>query len=185
MISFTSAVLAASVLLLTACGSGVSDTASEQASHFAAGTVVSTIEPAAQVAPVHDVAPVTAFDGKWDCAPDDAMGNALSIEVSGNALRDTVTNATMALSHGIGIELGAQTISYIDPTSGAAGYARAMTQVPKQGYASIFSPELYGGAGAGVEFSVNANGTLKISDYSSMNGAESAGRAIPMTCRRA
>jgi hypothetical protein len=180
--------IATSTLLLTACGGGdLSSTPSTASANVASVIMTSTAEPASDATLLKESTPAlasSALDGKWACVPEDGRGTLLKLEVSGNVLRDLATNVTMTLSHGKGIELGTRLVDYRDAESGQLAHARVMSQVSKPGYASFFAPDYYGGAGAGVEFSINPNDTLKISDFSSLNGSETVGQEVPMTCRR-
>jgi hypothetical protein len=182
------AMLATSSLLLTACGGGdLPETHLVATERLASVLIVSTAELASRRAPVLESMPASTsspLDGKWACLSEDGRATALRLQVSGNLLRDLASDVTMTLSHGKGIELGTRLVDYRDAESGQIAHAREMSQVSKPGYASFFARESYGGAGAGVEFSINPNDTLKISDFSSLNGSGTIAQAIPMTCRR-
>lgn len=116
--------------------------------------------------------------------PGDGQAVSMKFEILGNSLRHTASNTTMTLVKGKGIEVGTELITYRAPETGQQMHAPVIKQVAKPGYASFFSTALYGGAGAGVEFSLNPNDTIAINDFSSMAGAGSVGRPVPMTCRR-
>lgn len=133
---------------------------------------------------IEDASRIPALDGRWACRADADDHPAVKLEIAGNVLRDPVTEKTMVLTHNKGIQLGMLLTSYRDADSGQVIHARTMTQVDKPGVASIFSAAVNGGAGAGVEFLLNPNDTLKISDYSSMTGADSVAQMVVMTCSR-
>jgi hypothetical protein len=125
-----------------------------------------------------------ALDGKWECMRGDGQAVSMKFEILGNTLRHIASNTTMTLVKGKGIEVGTELVSFRSPETGQQMHAPVINQVAKPGAASIFSPALYGGAGAGVEFSLNPNDTIAINDFSSMAGAGSVDRPIPMNCRR-
>lgn len=195
MKAFSTAFTLASGILLTACGGvDVQDAESVASVQLASNTVVSfdggTLPAASldrdttvEIAQVATEAR-SALDGKWECISGDGHAVAMEFDISGTVLRHTASNTSMTLVQGKGIKVGAELVTYRDPETGHEMHAPAMTQVTKPGYASIFSSASHGGAGAGVEFSLNANDTIAINDFSSMAGAGSVGRPVPMTCRR-
>ena len=194
MIAFSRTMTLATAVLLTACGGDVPEPI-HTSIQLASTTMVA--EPAATqqavvAAPVMSpeafsaIAPETntSYDGMWECLAGNGQSGAMELEVNGNILRHTISNTTMVLTHDKGIDVGTQLVSYRDQETGQLMYVPVMTQVDKPGYASAYFPASSGGPEAGIELTLNPNDTIAITDYSSMAGAGSVGRPVPMTCRR-
>jgi hypothetical protein len=177
----------ASALLLTACGGGNTpdDAVAAPIQAALAESVGATVDvPSARIASAAETRTPRPLDGKWECSPDDDRSAALQLTIEGDVVQDRAGGTAMMLAPGKGIELGRQLVDYRDPASGQVIHARTMTLIDKPGFAAFFTRTANGGAGAGVEFSLNPNDTLKISDYSAMSGKDAVGQVVPMTCLR-
>lgn len=132
-------------------------------------------------APVTVVASNGAMDGRWSCTDDrGTLGTAL-INISGTSVIEPGQTTGLNIVYGTGITAGPDTVPI---TSGGRTYQlKVIRQVSNANTASFYSPGINNPAGGGIEFALQSNGSLKISDYTSYD-VNNGNQLTPLTCWR-